>query len=113
MRITTWAAMLGVVVTGAGCSDFLTAISGRDRSRPSRCPTDPGLVVPDLNVPPSTSISGAGQFPVAIRLRQRVAVVFRGRGGHIEVDGRLDVAVSDDQGLTWPLRSVAAEGQQD
>src|SRR4051812_17270961 len=45
---------------------------------------------------------GQGYFPVALRLKDgKIAVVFRGGGPHLSINGRLDIVFSSDEGKTW------------
>jgi hypothetical protein len=48
------------------------------------------------------AVTGQGYFPVAQRLRDgRIAVVLRGGGPHLSINGRLDMIFSNDEGQTW------------
>jgi hypothetical protein len=63
--------------------------------------------------PPDVIVNGAGQFPVIARSGRDIFVVFRGRGGHIEVNGRLDLIHSPDGGHTWDSRTILVDGPTD
>jgi sialidase-1 len=55
-------------------------------------------------------VSGEGLFPIAIRLRDhRIAVVVRGPGNHLGIDGRLDIVFSSDEGRTWTKPGVVVD----
>lgn len=108
---------LAAASTGA-CYDVLGAqlIAGRTVAETlPTCRVDTTLSLSGLpsTIQVSTVLSGAGQFPVAIHTDSGLAVVFRGRGGHFAIDGRLDLSTSRDGGRTWPDRYVVADSQPD
>jgi hypothetical protein len=75
---------------------------------------DPAKAPATLPVERSLVIAGQGFFPVAQRLKDgRIAVVFRGPGNHLGLDGRLDMAFSSDDGATWTKPSVVVDSPVD
>ncbi|HJU65460.1 MAG TPA: sialidase family protein [Gemmatimonadaceae bacterium] len=69
---------------------------------PRRVPVDSAVLV-----------EGAGQFPVLARVGSEVFAVFRGRGAHVGLDGRIDVVVADDGARNARHRAVAVDGPLD
>ena len=62
----------------------------------------------------SLVVSGQGYFPVALRLKDdRIAVVLRGGAGHLEIEGRLDMVFSSDEGKTWTEPIVVNDSPAD
>lgn len=57
---------------------------------------------------------GQGYFPVALRLKDgRIAVVLRGGGPHLSIQGRLDMIFSSDEGKTWSEPAVVVDSPLD
>lgn len=57
---------------------------------------------PAIPVERVLAVGGQGYFPVALRLHDgRIAVVLRGGGPHLSIQGRLDMIFSSDDGRTW------------
>jgi hypothetical protein len=83
---------------------------------PAPCTVDASLrlrVPNPRNITPSTLIQGAGQFPVVAGTGSDLAVVFRGAGSHVDINGRLDMAFSADNGHSWGGRMIAVDGPLD
>ena len=60
------------------------------------------------------AVSGQGYFPVAMRLRDgRIAVVLRGGGPHLSINGRLDMIFSSEDGKTWTKPTVVVDSPID
>jgi hypothetical protein len=58
--------------------------------------------------------SGQGYFPVALRLQdKRIAVVMRGGGPHLSINGRLDMVFSSDEGKSWSKPKVVVDSPVD
>src|SRR5947209_7044006 len=58
--------------------------------------------------------SGQGYFPVALRLKGgRIAVIMRGGGPHLSINGRLDIVFSDDEGKSWSKPTVVVDSPLD
>jgi len=80
-----------------------------------------GFVAISFAAPPSIDhierslvASGQGYFPVALRLKDgRIAVIMRGGGPHLSINGRLDIVFSDDDGKTWSKPSVVVDSPLD
>lgn len=82
--------------------------------------THPTRTVPASGEVPSTpverhlAVGGQGYFPVAQRLRDnRIAVVLRGGGPHLSINGRLDMIFSSDEGKTWTKPVVVVDSPID
>jgi hypothetical protein len=60
-----------------------------------------------------TLLKGSGQFPVVARRGNDVWIVFRGRGDHVDIRGRLDIIRSGDCGVTWGNRQTIVDGPSD
>src|SRR6476619_2564603 len=59
-------------------------------------------------------VSGQGYFPVALRLKdQRIAVVLRGGGPHLSINGRIDSLYSLDEGKTWSKPTAVIDSPVD
>jgi len=62
----------------------------------------------------SVVVSGAGYFPVLIRLQDgRLMAVLRGGAPHIGRLGRLDIVTSSDDGRTWATPRTVMDGPDD
>lgn len=62
----------------------------------------------------SLVVAGQGYFPVALRLKDgRIAVVLRGGGPHLSINGRLDMVFSSDEGKTWSKPTVVVDSPID
>ncbi len=69
---------------------------------------------PAASIEHVTVVEGGGYFPVAIRLASgEILAVLRGGGAHIGRAGRLDLAISHDQGRTWSQPWTAVDGPED
>lgn len=80
---------------------------------PPRTVTPP-LETPSLPVERHLAIGGQGYFPVALRLQDgRIAVVLRGGGPHLSIQGRLDMIFSSDEGNTWTNPVVVVDSPLD
>ena len=63
---------------------------------------------------PQTVVSGAGYFPVLIKLKDgRLAAILRAGAPHIGRGGRLDWITSRDQGHTWTSPAVLIDTPED
>src|SRR6476620_7578947 len=53
---------------------------------------------------------GQGYFPVAVRLKDgKIAVVLRGGGPHLSMNGRLDIVISSDEGKSWSKPAIVVD----
>ncbi len=92
---------------------FISSLLSFSRTAQSAKPPQPepgesaALTIP---VQRTLVLSGQGHFPVAMRLQDgRIAVVVRGPGNHLGLDGRLDIVFSSDKGQTWTKPAVVVD----
>ena len=87
---------------------FLPIVSGQEKNSPE---TDEARPISKERV---LAVGGQGYFPVALRLQDgRIAVVLRGGGGHLSIEGRLDMIFSSDEGETWSDPIVVVDSPLD
>ena len=98
--------MNGRFILGAVCLLLSPTLHGQ-----TAAPASPPRTIP---VERSLAVGGQGYFPVALRLRDgRIAVVLRGGGPHLSIQGRLDMIFSADEGRTWSKPAVVVDSPLD
>jgi sialidase-1 len=74
----------------------------------------PCVAAPPFELERTLVASGQGYFPVVLRLSDgRIAVVMRGGGPHLSINGRLDMVFSSDNGKSWSKPTVVVDSPLD